>query len=147
VIGSQESGKSADLALLPAEWRGWPGIVAGFGNRFAQPPPAVVRIGQVHGARVVPADGFAPGLHADVEGDAVVVRRGTLAAVATADCVPILLADPTGGAAGPPRCTPVGGARSLESSPQRSRWLETTVSTLVRCMQRSARRSARAATR
>lgn len=97
MIGSQESGKNIEPASLPLEWRRWPGIVAGFGDRFVQSPPAVVRIRQVHGARVVTADGFAPGLHEDIEGDAVVVRRGTLAAVATADCVPILLADPAGG--------------------------------------------------
>jgi YfiH family protein len=97
VIGSQEIEKSMEPASLPLQWRRWPGIVAGFGDRFAQPPSSVVRVRQVHGTRVVTADGFAPGLHGEVEADAVVVRRGTVAAVATADCVPILLADPAGG--------------------------------------------------
>lgn len=48
----------------------------------------------MHGDRVVVADALAPGLHSDVEGDAVVVRAGAVAAVATADCVPILLVEP-----------------------------------------------------
>lgn len=97
MIGSQENAENTRLASIPAHWSRWPGIVAGFGDRATQPPSAAVRIRQVHGSRVVRADGFAPGLHGDVEGDAVVVRRDTLVAVATADCVPILIVDPRGG--------------------------------------------------
>jgi YfiH family protein len=75
-------------------WRRWAGLLAGFGDRFTLPRSPVVRVRQVHGDRVISADGFAPGLHEDVEGDAIVVGLGTAAAVATADCVPILLVDP-----------------------------------------------------
>jgi hypothetical protein len=56
------------------------------------PPP--LRLRQVHGAVVVRAEGAEAG----AEGDAwVATTRGLTLAIATADCVPVLLADPTAG--------------------------------------------------
>jgi YfiH family protein len=57
---------------------------------------AFARVRQVHGARVVTATG---GGAPSEEADAVVSRtRGVAACVAVADCVPVLIADPTSGA-------------------------------------------------
>ncbi|MFI5704419.1 peptidoglycan editing factor PgeF [Streptomyces xanthochromogenes] len=63
-------------------------------------PARVVWMNQVHGREVAVVDGpFAPGDPAAV--DAVVTgRRGTALAVLTADCTPVLLADPVAGIAG-----------------------------------------------
>nr|WP_234376159.1 peptidoglycan editing factor PgeF [Streptomyces sp. CB01201] len=63
-------------------------------------PARVVWMNQVHGRDVAVVDGpFAPGDPAAV--DAVVTdRRGTALAVLTADCTPVLLADPVAGVAG-----------------------------------------------
>ncbi|MCX5382972.1 peptidoglycan editing factor PgeF [Streptomyces sp. NBC_00083] len=63
-------------------------------------PARVVWMNQVHGREVaVVEDPFAPGDPAAV--DAVVTaRRGTALAVLTADCTPVLLADPVAGVAG-----------------------------------------------
>lgn len=94
MVGSQETARAAETGAIPGEWRRWHGLVAGFGDRLAEPQSPVVRVRQVHGNAVISVDGFAAGLHAEVEADAVVVRGGTVAAVATADCVPILLVDP-----------------------------------------------------
>lgn len=67
----------------------WRRLEAATGLGFA-------RVRQVHGARAVVADG--PGLLAE-EADAVISRRpGVAACVSVADCVPLLLADPDGGA-------------------------------------------------
>ncbi len=98
MTGSQESVGGVQATTAPLhEWRGWGGLVAGFGNRILQAPVPVVRLRQVHGNQVISVDGLAPGLHAEIEADALVVHRGAVAAVATADCVPILLVDPRGG--------------------------------------------------
>ncbi|HSM92697.1 MAG TPA: peptidoglycan editing factor PgeF [Anaeromyxobacteraceae bacterium] len=57
---------------------------------------AFARVQQVHGARVVTAD--APSAPCD-EADAVVSRTpGVAACISVADCVPVLIADPTSGA-------------------------------------------------
>ncbi|MEU6053268.1 peptidoglycan editing factor PgeF [Streptomyces xanthochromogenes] len=63
-------------------------------------PARVVWMNQVHGREVAVVDGpFAPGDPTAV--DAVVTgRRGTALAVLTADCTPVLLADPVAGIAG-----------------------------------------------
>ncbi|RCH69597.1 peptidoglycan editing factor PgeF [Streptomyces sp. SDr-06] len=63
-------------------------------------PGRVVWMNQVHGREVAVVDGpFAPGDTTAV--DAVVTgRRGTALAVLTADCTPVLLADPVAGVAG-----------------------------------------------
>lgn len=82
--------------MSPESWQGFEGLRAGFGDRNLQPPPhPLIRIRQVHGAEVVCGDALTPGMHAEIEGDALTITRtGRLAAVATADCVPILLLDP-----------------------------------------------------
>jgi YfiH family protein len=94
VVGSQEIDRETDPGTIPVAWRRWAGLTAGFGDRFVQPQHPCVRIHQVHGDRVIRADALAPGLHSEVRGDALVVRGGCVAAIATADCVPILLVDP-----------------------------------------------------
>ena len=67
-------------------------LAAGFGDRRAAVPPRVVTVRQVHGADVAVVDDLEPGEHAEVAADALIVTRpGVLAAVKTADCVPILL--------------------------------------------------------
>jgi YfiH family protein len=63
-------------------------------------PDAVRWMNQVHGREVVVADGPWPGGEPP-EADGVVTAAGGLAlAVLTADCVPVLLADPVAGVAG-----------------------------------------------
>ncbi|TFH24119.1 MAG: laccase domain-containing protein [Myxococcales bacterium] len=68
------------------------GVTAGFGDRRTAPPAwtRVARVRQVHGAGIVEAR---QALVADsTEADAIVVaEEGVLAAVKTADCVPVLL--------------------------------------------------------
>jgi len=71
-----------------------PGLIHGFGTRNSEgwpdPPTATVR--QVHSDRVVFAD--KPGVHG--EADALVTNLpGFALAIRTADCVPIMIADPT----------------------------------------------------
>lgn len=94
MVGSQEIDRKTGPGVIPLEWRRWAGLTAGFGDRVAEPPYPFVRVQQVHGDRVVLADGMAPGHHPEVQADALIVRGGNLAAIATADCVPILLVDP-----------------------------------------------------
>jgi YfiH family protein len=72
---------------------GIPNLVHGFGTRDTRNwpglPAATVR--QVHSSRVIFADG--PGVHG--EADALITDRiGFVLSVRTADCVPILIADP-----------------------------------------------------
>jgi polyphenol oxidase len=75
-----------DPARVSGNWRLLEGET---GLRFA-------RVRQVHGARVARLDAAAP---PSVEADAVLSRNPGLAAcVSVADCVPILLADPSSGA-------------------------------------------------
>ncbi|GAA1920064.1 peptidoglycan editing factor PgeF [Streptomyces sodiiphilus] len=63
-------------------------------------PRSVLWLNQVHGSAVAVADGPWPG-GAAPEADAVVTaRRGQVLAVLTADCTPVLLADPEAGVAG-----------------------------------------------
>jgi hypothetical protein len=64
------------------------------------PVTALHRVRQVHGAVVAVVDGAAPAVPPP-EADALVTHRpGTALAVVTADCVPVLLADPVSGAVG-----------------------------------------------
>lgn len=70
----------------------------GFGTRGCEPPRGVVRAKQVHGTRIVhvtqPSDGFV------AEADGIVCREPGLAvAVVTADCLPLLVATPSGAVA------------------------------------------------
>ena len=71
------------------------GIAHGFGTRASRPPEGLLRPRQVHGARVIllsRVSGEALG-----EADAVVSNApGRPVGVVTADCVPILLATPSG---------------------------------------------------
>jgi hypothetical protein len=76
------------------------GVEHGFGTRGAVPPPGLVRPRQVHGTRVIRlhsvlADAPAPGVLGAA--DAVVSDlRGLPVGVVTADCLPLLLATPSG---------------------------------------------------
>ena len=56
-------------------------------------PRQPIWLRQVHGARVVDADGMAEGPEADA---AIARRPGTVCAVLIADCIPVLLADRSG---------------------------------------------------
>jgi hypothetical protein len=62
-----------------------------FGTALAGPPPTARTLRQVHSVRVVRVEDCGSG----TEGDALIGRQpGVWLAVKTADCVPILLADP-----------------------------------------------------
>lgn len=62
------------------------------------PGAVLVRVKQVHGTRAVVADPQAPGA---VEADGIVTdRSGLLLGIVTADCAPVLLADPSAGVIG-----------------------------------------------
>ena len=82
--------------LMPAGWGASAGLIAGFGDRsFSIDPSLVVRVRQVHGAAIARADTLQRGIVHDIAADALVATQpGVVAAVATADCVPILLLDP-----------------------------------------------------
>jgi hypothetical protein len=73
------------------------------GRRLAEllgvPAAPVARLKQVHGAEVVEVRGIPPGQVVVAGfGDAIVTtERGLVLAIATADCVPIVLADPEAG--------------------------------------------------
>lgn len=83
--------------LTPRNWRRFSGLVCGFGDRRRGPREAV-SVHQVHGRRVIVVDDLDPLDHADIDADALVVTRpGRIAAVKTADCVPILLIAPAHG--------------------------------------------------
>ena len=95
---SQKAESSAGGALLaPVGWPVVQGLVAGFGDKTASIDDAgVVRVRQVHGDRVVSANALARGAPTAIEADALVATEpGVIAAVATADCVPILLLHPS----------------------------------------------------
>jgi len=68
----------------------------GFGGRATSIDPAkVVRVRQVHGVGIARADDLERGRLSELEADALVATRpGVVVAVATADCVPVLLFDP-----------------------------------------------------
>ncbi len=73
----------------------FPWLEHGFGTRLSQnwPTGPAVTAKQIHSARVLLADGYSHGVLG--EGDAIVVSQpGTLAAIRTADCLPILILDP-----------------------------------------------------
>ncbi|MGA2185917.1 MAG: peptidoglycan editing factor PgeF [Bryobacteraceae bacterium] len=70
-----------------------PNLVHGFGTRNARDWPALpaAAVRQVHSCRVIFAAG--PGVHG--QGDALITDQiGFVLAIRTADCVPILIADP-----------------------------------------------------
>ena len=78
--------------LAQLEW-----MVHGFGTRTSQYPPGIITLRQIHSCVVWEAshvsDGVSDGVVA--EGDALVSRiPGVLVGIRTADCVPILIADP-----------------------------------------------------
>ncbi len=67
---------------------GW--VVHGFGIRDSAYPAGITTVKQIHSSIVLPAEG-----EPWREGDALISNKpGVLAGVRTADCVPILLADP-----------------------------------------------------
>jgi YfiH family protein len=73
------------------------GVEHGFGLRGAVPPPALVRPRQVHGTRVIRLSSVSPPAGVLGEGDAIVSSvPGLPVGVVTADCLPLLLAAPTG---------------------------------------------------
>jgi hypothetical protein len=75
------------IAFEEFEW-----LSHGFSTRDAQLPGGIITLKQVHSAHVRNAAGIADRA---VEGDALISNEGgTLVGVRTADCVPILLADP-----------------------------------------------------
>lgn len=82
--------------IRPANWPYSDGLQAGFGDRSSSVDEAVVvRVRQVHGTTVIRADALEPGVVHDFPGDALVATKpGIVAAVVTADCVPILLVEP-----------------------------------------------------
>ena len=82
------------MILRHGPWSEWPWLEHGFGTRLAERwthGAARTWVHQVHGDRVFPAE--QPGLQG--EGDALITNRpGLLLEIRTADCLPILLADP-----------------------------------------------------
>jgi YfiH family protein len=75
--------------------RDLPGLEHGFGLRDSVLPPGITTVKQIHSAIVLDA-AFAENAGELKEGDALVSdEAGRLIGVKTADCVPILLADPT----------------------------------------------------
>lgn len=80
--------------LRSARLEGMSWLTHGFGTRHKEawtPPEKTARLRQVHGSEVVSVR--IPGDHG--EGDALITStRGLWLAVRTADCVPLLLADP-----------------------------------------------------
>ena len=95
-------------------------LVHGFGTRLADIPARfgnLATLKQIHSADCVPAEGRAGMLG---HGDALLEDSpGSVVAVKTADCIPILLVD-RAVAAPSPRCMPVGAARPRASSGARS---------------------------
>ena len=89
---------------LDAAGRG-PGFSWGFGGREPDPPSGLLTARQVHGRRVVelPAAAAgtarAPGGH-EIAADGLVSRGGSIVAVRTADCVPLLMLADVPGEAG-----------------------------------------------
>jgi YfiH family protein len=63
----------------------------GFGTRHATPEPRAVTLRQIHSTKVILAQECGPA----TEGDALITDNpGVFVAVKTADCLPILIADP-----------------------------------------------------
>ena len=96
MTGSQEIASSTRGALRPLDWPRANELVVGFGGRTTSIDASkVVRVRQVHGVGVAQADRLRVGEINAVEADALVATHaGVVAAVATADCVPVLLFDP-----------------------------------------------------
>ena len=86
--------------LKPSDWAEIPGLVAAFGGRGELPPSGTALVRQVHGSDFAHRKDLAEGENA-TEADAVIAeaksRDGSVGAVKTADCVPILLVDPAMG--------------------------------------------------
>ena len=82
------------IRARPLEQLGW--LEHGFGTRLSEgwpPSGPVIMAKQVHSDRVLDANGQRDGVIG--EGDALIVSRpGTLVAIRTADCLPILVVDP-----------------------------------------------------
>ena len=76
--------------LSELEW-----LIHGFGTRDTQYPPAIVTVRQIHSCIVLEAEELSEGGSEGGEGDALICREpGTVVGVRTADCVPVLIADP-----------------------------------------------------
>lgn len=86
-----EAGGAADLGRRDDASSDLERFAAAFGARVLH------SLRQVHGSRVHQPGGAPAGPEAEADA-AVVTRAGSGAAIKTADCVPILLADPDGGA-------------------------------------------------
>jgi len=67
-----------------------------FGTRHSTPPTGIVTVHQVHSARVVSNRGVSPPAeNARIDADAIIENTpGIAIGIRTADCVPVLLADP-----------------------------------------------------
>lgn len=87
------------LALVPDDLDADEGARR-FARLLGAPGAPVARLKQVHGAEVVEAKAIPAGVVAvSGTGDAVVTtERGLVLAIATADCVPVVLVDPEAGA-------------------------------------------------
>lgn len=81
-------------AFLTPGWD-FEGLEHGFAPRDTDIAPhlRVVRVKQVHGAELIVADGRTPPVAGDADG-LFTACPGTAVAIATADCVPVLLAAP-----------------------------------------------------
>src|ERR1044071_8149389 len=89
--------ETADWPFVTADrLRELPGLVHGFGQRASAPgrseppPPGILLMKQVHGAIVVEA----PWTGEPEAAAAVAPRKGPLLGIKTADCLPVLVADP-----------------------------------------------------
>jgi len=82
---------SPHQSAFPRQWPKPPGLLAGFGSRAVVPMLSVRVVKQVHGARLVDSSQAGAEPRA-TEADAIVVREpGSVVAVKTADCMPVLL--------------------------------------------------------
>lgn len=71
----------------------FPWLIHGFGGRDSEYPAGIRRIRQIHSATIVEAVPSNGGV--DREGDGLITNQpGIVVGIRTADCVPILLADP-----------------------------------------------------
>ncbi len=95
-ITEMSAGKHGQAsALVPQGWSAFTGLRCGFGDRAIRAPAGSITARQVHGARIVEADDLSPGHHDETEADGLTITRSSrTVAVATADCVPILLVEP-----------------------------------------------------
>jgi YfiH family protein len=86
------------MPMLPPSWHHHVGLIAGFGGRRNGPSALTVYTArQVHGTKLFRVQGLNREPPPPPEADALVAEgRGVVVAVATADCVPVLLIEPSG---------------------------------------------------